>query len=377
MNEERRTKNEEHSVDEINLLDYWLVIKKYKKLIAKIVGATVIIAVIYSLLLPKIYKSQAVIMPIGGSGGGMGAMLAAQLGGLGGLIGGPGTVTPSQKLMALLNSRALSESVVDELNLEKILFEDKWDAKNNTWKDGVEPPNMELIVNALREHLSFMDDQKNGTIKLYALFKAPELAAQVVGAYIKNLQEFINQNSFTVSKRNRVFIEGQLANNKRELLTVGKELNTFYKEGNVSDIRSRMDVSLDENKSIDLENNISNTAWDNLEKQKEELSNKLARTEIVKDVPQQVYLQYLTLRRELLGKMNALLTQQYEMARIDEAKEDLAFQVIDYPNVPFMRDSPRRSQIVIMSFMASLFLSVFAAFFIEYIKKMKAQQERS
>ncbi len=47
--------------DEVNLLDYWRVLVKHKKLIGAIVGAAIIISVIVSLLLPKIYSSTAKI----------------------------------------------------------------------------------------------------------------------------------------------------------------------------------------------------------------------------------------------------------------------------------------------------------------------------
>ena len=114
--------------------------------------------------------------------------------------------------------------------------------------------------------------------------------------------------------------------------------------------------------------------WNLLEKKKEKIGAKLNGTMVAKDIPQQVYLQYLTLRRELLIKMNALLTQQYEMAKIEEAREELSFQVIDSAEAPEKRFKPKRKQIVMVAFFASIFLAVFLAFFLEYIEKMKAAQ---
>ena len=91
----------------------------------------------------------------------------------------------------------------------------------------------------------------------------------------------------------------------------------------------------------------------------------------VQDVPQQVYLQYLTLRQELLGRMNALLTQQYEMAKIEESKEDLSFQVIDWARVPLRKDRPKRAQIVASAFILSAFISVLYLFFRDYWNKLR------
>lgn len=49
--------------DEINLLDYLIVLLKHKWRIASIVIIAGIIAVIYSLQLPNIYRSEATIVP--------------------------------------------------------------------------------------------------------------------------------------------------------------------------------------------------------------------------------------------------------------------------------------------------------------------------
>ena len=49
--------------DEINLLDYVIVLLKYKWLIFGIVFTTGVAAVIISLMLPNIYRSEATIMP--------------------------------------------------------------------------------------------------------------------------------------------------------------------------------------------------------------------------------------------------------------------------------------------------------------------------
>jgi uncharacterized protein involved in exopolysaccharide biosynthesis len=113
------------------------------------------------------------------------------------------------------------------------------------------------------------------------------------------------------------------------------------------------------------------------EVQRDDLQKKSSEIQIAKNIPQQVYLQYLTLRRDLLGKINILLTQQYEMAKIEEAKEDLAFQVVDPARVPLKRFKPQRRKIVTMAFMASLFLAFFLVFFLEYVQRMRKQYQDS
>jgi len=211
-----------------------------------------------------------------------------------------------------------------------------------------------------------MDNMKNGTITISTEFKDPKISTDVANGYVEGLQELISKNSFTVTKRNRIFIEGQLAQNKRELLEAGKELNEFYKSGKVSSVKSTIDVSVESNQISNTDQAIISVEM--LRKNKEDIESK-----IVKGVPQQVYLQYLTLRRNLLTQINTLLTQQCEIAKIEEAKDELAFQVIDPARVPEKRSKPKRKQMVMMVFVSSLFLSVFTAFFMEYLEKIKQQ----
>ncbi|HPQ82062.1 MAG TPA: hypothetical protein PLZ86_10155, partial [bacterium] len=265
------------------------------------------------------------------------------------------------------------------------------------------------------------------TIKITGTFKGEELAARVVNSYLEQLQNFINKNALTTAKRNRLFIEEQLAENKEDLLEAGKEINEFYQGGKVSSAEAKIHVPLGRNtsqvtgdKDIGTRNSelgtrnlgvmaesspnpesriptsgvnpnpesripspegvadaghgsqVTGHEAEQLLSKKADIEKKIAQARVVKDVPQQVYLSYLMLRRELLGKVNALLTTQYEMAKIEESKEDLAFQVIDYAVPPVLRASPKRAQICIMSFFAALFLAVFIAFFREYLERMKA-----
>jgi tyrosine-protein kinase Etk/Wzc len=285
-------------------------------------------------------------------------------------------------------------------------------------------PNMESAVKAMKVAVVVMDDKKQKTIKITGIFKTPQLAARVVNAYVDELQKFINENSFTTAKRNRIFIEGQLAQNKEELLGAGKEINEFYRGNRVSSADAKVDVAIGNtglgtgdsglerpellarnsvepaeisdapNAELRASNSESDTAGhgsplpadgvvagvtgheaelNSLLSQKVDLEKKLAEANVVKNVPQQVYLTYLMLRRELLAKVNALLTTQYEMAKIEEAKEDLAFQVIDKAVPPVHKFAPKRAQICIMSFMAALFGAIFLAFFREYIRRVKKQ----
>lgn len=379
--------------DSIDFSYYWQAIKIRKKMISCIVGGVTSITIVVSLLLPKYYTASVVIMPISAPVDGGLAALASQMGGLGSLIGlkGGGSI---QQFMVFLNSRTLAEQVIEKNNLLPILFP----------QQPLEALRVDVgAAESLRGHMKFINDKKNGVISITAEFKNPKIAADVANEYVDELQKYINENSVTVSKRNRIFIGKQIEENKRDLLEAGKELSKFYSGNRVSGVESYVDVPVDRSanfksthsaferrggKESDIKEKLK-LEIDRLQKQKMELEsveqhspsvkpiNKVdddsdlreKEDNFVKNVPQQAYLQYLTLHRSLLVQINTLLTQQFEMAKINEMKDDLAFQVVDSAIIPERCSWPKRTLMVEGAFIISLLASTSFAVFLEKMKK--------
>lgn len=67
-----------------------------------------------------------------------------------------------------------------------------------------------------------------------------------------------------------------------------------------------------------------------------------------------------------------IMAKQYEMARLDEAKDAPIIQVIEKAIPPEKRIKPNRSQMVMIATVAGFFFSVFAAFLMEFIEKSSA-----
>lgn len=346
--------------DEIDLVEYWKILKKWKNQIFVFVTVITISSILISLNLTKTYRADASLMPIGGGkSGGAAALAQVALGGMLGGLGGGGS--SSSQIMAILMSRTLAERVIDKYQLE---------SKSFGQSDPKRAP--EDIVKSLKSTITFMDDKKTTLINVSAIDKDPQFVADLVNNYIKEAILFINENAFTSAKRNRLFIESQLEKAKINLLEAGKELTDFYETNKISNVRPMVDVDVSlEDKNEKKEN----PQLENLQKQVSEINQKIDQVKVVKDVPQQVYLQYLTLRRELLGQVHGLLTQQYEMAKIEEQKEELSFQVIDWARVPVRKFKPKRAQIVMTAFVMSIFLGVFYAFFREFLEKLKSESK--
>jgi uncharacterized protein involved in exopolysaccharide biosynthesis len=313
--------------DEINLLDYWRVIWKRRKLIGYIVAATVVLTAVVSLFMTNIYQAKAVIMPVTSkesSGGGVTAMLSSQFGGLAAL--GLSTLDPAStsEIMGLLKSNILQEKMIQQYNLMPVLFYEQWDDKKKAWKkdDGfslnplyyvsqliklVTPapppggrkkePGVPDTWDALRlldGIVNIKKDLKEGTITLTADYRDPEMAAKLVEYYLATLNDYMSTEAKRVANTNRKYLEEQLA-----------------------------------------------TTTDPLIKQ----------------------------------KTYNLIAQQIETAMMSEVKENFAFKVIDPPLAPDKKIKPKRSQMVMLSFVVALFIGIFVAFFLEYIEKVKMNRK--
>ena len=182
--------------DEINLLDMFIVLLKHKWMIFSVVFAAGIIAVIASLLMTNIYRSECTIAPIEqekaslssslSALGGFGAMVASQVG-----IGGAGSL---EKFGIVLKSRELTNGLVEKHKLMPVIFEDSWDEKTKTW-NVEEPPTLQDAYKSMQGMLEIKPDKKSGVLKLGFLFPDPEVAQKLLSYYVDGMSEFLRQQS--------------------------------------------------------------------------------------------------------------------------------------------------------------------------------------
>jgi len=182
--------------DEINLLDMFIVLLKHKWMIFSLVFIAGVAAVIYSLMLPEIYRSESTIVPIEqekasmssrlSALGGFGAMVASQVG-----IGGAGSM---EKFEIVLKSRGLTNSLVEKHKLMPVIFKDSWDEKTKTWKTE-KPPTLQDAYKSMQGMLEIKPDKKNGALKLGVISPDPVLAQRLLNYYVDGMSEFLRQQT--------------------------------------------------------------------------------------------------------------------------------------------------------------------------------------
>jgi uncharacterized protein involved in exopolysaccharide biosynthesis len=304
---------EDQPGDEIDLLDYWRVIWKQRRMIGLIAALTVIVTAGISLTITDTYQAKAVIMPVtsresGGGSVGL-AAIAQQFGGLPGITM-PGSSSASE-IVSLLKSNILREKIIHQYNLMPVLFYRQWDSRHQTWNKGgvtLNPlyyfslvgtdsvqtqsavPDTWDALRLLNEIVKINQDAKQNTITIAVDFHDPEMAAKIVEYSLVTLTNYMSSEAKRVAATNRKYLEEQL----------GSTTDPFIKQ-----------------------------------------------------------------------KTYNMIAQQIEAGMMAEVKENFAFKVIDPPLAPDKIIRPKRVQMVMLSLLAALFVGVFAAFFREYVEKIR------
>ncbi len=366
--------------DEIDLYELYLRIKKRKKFILSFFLITTLLSIIISLILPKQYKSEATIMPISSSS--LGEL--SQLASLAGIS--TSKADPSMKILAVLNSALIREMVVIELNLVEKL-EIKPGKNINPIYAGVR--HLEKIVN-------IKQDKKLGTITIDCVVKDPLLAKEIVEKYLEKLKIILSEKALTLAKANRVFLEEELNKVKKEIDIQKSLLAKFQKRERILEPTEQIKGSLSlyaelvakkmttEVEIRQLESILSpdNPTIKSKRELLENIKRELKKLETVNDgammgfseAPSAIkgysdILMKLKTSEELYKNIYML----YEKARLEELKDDLFVEVIDYPKIPDIKFKPKRSFIVVTSALSSIFIAIFIVFFREYLENISSR----
>lgn len=372
--------------DEINLLDYFNVLLKWKRLILGITIGSVIITALISLAMPPIYKAETSILPPQQSSSSLAMTLLTQLGGSDIPVGAFGIKTPSDLYAEMIKSRTIAERVIDRFNLMK-LYEVKYreDARKKL----------------LRDALDIKVSRKSGIITVSVEDKDPERAAQMANAFVEELKNLSKGLAITEASQRRLFFEEQLKDVRLALAKSEEELKRFgEKTGaikvdeqakalieSIANLRAHIAAKEVELKVMRTYSTPSNPDLQRAEEALKGLKLELAKLEAkggqnpdpllpAGRIPE-IGTEYIRKLRDF--KFNEtlyeLLTKQYELAKLDEARDPVIIQVIDKAEPPDKKSKPKRMLMIMIAGISGLFFSIFAAFFMEYKEKISSDPE--
>lgn len=398
--------------DEINLRDYWRVLVKRRVLIVCLTVGVAFATAFITLLQFDVYQSTVTLLPLTGSGAGL--PTEAQQGLLSGLLGvvGVGSGSSSERLLAVLHSRTLTEDVIQRLDLLPILFAESWDTDTQRWVVD-EPPNLEDAVRSLRSMVKITSDETNTTISLTVTSADPVLCAAIAAQYIEELQRILRDNAFSLAKKNRLFIEEQLQKTQEDLRLAEEALQSFEQKYQIVALDQQTIAAVQAITSVEsqimakevqlhvLRQAITGASQEVqlLQEELRALRAQLARLKyktdtvipsaekvfqsdqelfLALDKAPEIKLQYARLQRDALlqNKLFAFLVEQREKVRLEEARDETSFQILDRAIPAHKRAKPNRVMSVLLATICSAFVGVFLAFFFEYVNTTIQTQEQ-
>lgn len=355
--------------DDIDLFRIGQILWLSKLEIIRNVFVVSIFSVILALILPKTYRSSAMIMPpvsgnergIFGSGSGMLAIES---------LLSPTSSSDANTFLAILKSHTIMQSVIEKFNLMEF-----YNVENN-----------EKAQLSLENDTNFEIDEE-GTIRVETYIKTgwfhSDEDEEICKALSRDITNYFVAKLDIVNKRlksekamqHRMFIENRYNQNIIDLAIAEEKLKKYQeinktvaipKESNASisvssEILSR--ITIQKVRLGMLENTLAETHPEVqiLKSEISELEKELS------DVPNLILeLGRLIRDVEVQNILYTFLTQQYEEAKIQEAKDTPTVQVLDYAVLPQLKYKPVRSRVVIIGFVLS---TVFSMYFVYFRKR--------
>jgi len=396
LSQEMRDVVAEQSRTEPQMLAVARLLWPKRVLLAKATLIGFLTAATIAFLIPKSYEATVLLMPpdssslSGSSMGALGMALGLGAAGLssssssgmpaGGLAGAVGDLLGSQKpgalLIGIMSSRTVSDRIIDRFDLRKVYSLKTYAATRKK----------------LLSRVTFREDKKSGLISIAVDDHDRARATDMAKAYIEEVNVVLSHVNNSASTREREFLEGRLAAMKTEVQAAAKDLSDFSSRNATLDPEDQGKAMLDaaamlQGQLIAAKSELSGLQQiytpenvrvrslqahiAELEQQLNDLggknyagSTKLDPNDLYPSIRQLPVLgrEYSELYRR--AKMDEviyeLLTEAYEMAKVQEAKDTPSVKVLDAARLPEKPNWPPRLLFAIGgAFLGFCFMSIF------------------
>jgi len=353
----------------------------HRRLLGKSLLAGVLAGIATALVIPPRYESTVQLMPPYNQSAGNLATLAAlaskSAGGIG-LVAGDllGVRSSGALFVGILRSRTIEDRIIERFHLKRV-YGTRYD---------------EDARRELAENSGASEDRKSGIITLTVSDRERTRAQAMATAYVEELNRLVAELSTSAAHRERVFLEERLAGVKKDLDQATRDLSEFSSKNAAVDVKEQARAMLEAAATLQGEliaaesqrqaleaiytpNNVRVRAAEarvrELRKQLEKLGGREEDT-AAGTAPEAGAAGdplYPSLRKlPLLGAQYAdlyrktkiqeavfeTLTQQFEIAKVQEAKETPSVKMLDEANLPEHRSFPPRTLITLVCGLAGL-----------------------
>jgi len=320
-----------------------------------------VVALLIAFLIPKEYESTTSLLPPDNRPDFGGLQMNSQLAGLTALAGSVlGMKSPAAQLVGILQSHLIQDRLVARFNLQKV-YRDRYieDARKDLDR------NTTVSLDRKTEIISV-------TVRDHDRYRASEMAA----AYIDELDKAMGGLNTSSPHRQRVFLEEHLKNVEQSLMTAEKDFSVFASKNTAIDIKEQgkamvesaailqgqlvaAETELQALKQAYSDNNIRvRSAQARVAELRKELiklggnadgsTDSDALYPSIRQLPV-LGVTYADLFRRVKVDETVfeLLTQAYEMAKVEEAKSIPSIKVLDPATVPERKSFPPRGLITV------------------------------
>jgi len=250
--------------------------------------------------------------------------------------------------------------------------------------------------------LSTRDDKKSGIVAIGVEDRDPKKATDIANAFVEELKNMTKGLAVTEASQRRLFYEEQLKDVRAFLAQSEDSMKGFQEKTgairideqakaviqSIAQLRAQIaakEVQLKVMRTYATQQNPDTLRGEEELKGLREQLNRLEAKGGAKNsdalmpsgmVPQ-LGTEYLRKMRELkfAEALYEILLKQYEAAKLDEARDATVIQIIEKAIPPENKIRPRRAQMVVITGVVGFFISIFAAFFMEFLQRSGSNPE--
>jgi uncharacterized protein involved in exopolysaccharide biosynthesis len=377
---------------ESQLLPRLRILWARRLILAKATAWALLIGFVVSWLIPDTYEASVQLMPpdssslsgssamlgllmgAGGLGGGSSSGSSSSAGGLAGTVGDLlGAQKPGALFIGILNCRTLADRMIDRFDLRGVYWVKTYMAARKK----------------LSSRVVFQEDKKSGIIRITVEDRNRARSTAMAQAYVEELNALLARVNTSAASREREFLEKRLTAVNGELQDATKTLSEFSSRNAILDPQDQGKAMLDsaailEGQLIAARSELSGLQEiytsenvrvrslqahiDALQKQLNAFGGKdysgattLDQNALYPSVRQLPVLgrEYLNLYRtaKIDETVYELLTESYEMAKVQEAKETPSVKVLDAARLPERKSWPPRFLLTLAAALLGLILT--------------------
>lgn len=348
---------------QVGLLDLLTWLGEDKRLIGVVTGIAAVASVVVALLLSNVYTARTTLLPPGQQQPSGAAAALAALGALGGAAGGLAAKTPDELYVNLLKS----DSVLRALD-ERFKLRERYDVET-----------FEVLRREMPQQVRVSADKKSGVISVEVDDEDPKFAAGLANGYAEELRKVMGRLAITEAQQRRVFYESQLKATKDNLVKADLDQQRVQEKSGMIVLDKQAEAILNSmarlraeiaEREVQLKVLRTGATAENpdvirLGSELRALRAEMQRMESspgggsVIDLPAgkipEAAGDFIRARREVKFQETLLesMLRQYEVAKLDEAKEGQTLQQIDIAQPPDRKSKPARAVIVLVSTLLS------------------------